>query len=108
MPLKVEIYDKDRNTWRTTGTLNPGDPAGSLSDNKEGRRQIYLFECARDDSHSGIYRSLGGIDVERSEMRGVSTLGLSPIAELRKGDYYILSAKTDKSIEERLVRFTHI
>ena len=62
MPLRVQI--KIENKWYNSGLLRPGDAPGSMSDNKLGKqREVYMFECSKDDTHSTLLRSKKGIDV---------------------------------------------
>jgi len=108
MPLKIEVYTE---VWTTIGYLNPGDRPGSISDNKpNGSRDIYLFECSEDGSSSAIYRSGLGLDSEISVIREVITdfSKLEIVKTLKKDEEpYVMRVKTDKSLVERKLRFTH-
>jgi hypothetical protein len=69
-PLRIEIYNPELSRWIQVGEVKPGDPSGSISDNKpDGTRDIYLFECAPDNSKSTIYRSGLGLDTEVEQGR---------------------------------------
>ena len=106
-PLSLEIY-KDGN-WSKVGEIKPGDPTGSISDNTETGREIYLFECSPDDLGSVIYRSKGGIDKTIGSERQVIMADDEIIKELQKGDApYEMEIKTDISTESKRIRFTHI
>lgn len=109
MTLTIEAFDPERKEWIKLPELNPGDRPGSVSQNKpDGSREVYLFECAPDDSHSTIYRSALGVDAATSDKRIVTTGGLEVIRELRRGEEpYILTLLTDVSSQRRIVRFTH-
>jgi len=109
MPLTLEMYSQ-RTGWTRVCQVNPGNPLGSLSDNKpNGRRDVYLFECMPDNSKSVIYHSRAGLDTERGITRNLVTKGLDVITELRVGDKpYEIRLKTDSSPEPRQIRFTHI
>ena len=107
MPLKIEIKD-EREQWVTAGYVRRNDAPGSMSDNTNGERELYVFRCEFDDSKSTIYRSVGGIDREVMDLRTVSSLGLSVVRELSKGDApYGITVKMDRSNKAREVRFTH-
>lgn len=107
-PLNIEVYNPERSDWIKAGELKPGDRPGSMSQNKpDGSRDIYMFECALDDSHSTIYRSALGADTEIGDARLVTTTGLEVVKELRKGDQpFILTLRPDERVR-RMARFTH-
>ncbi len=108
MSLKVEVYTSD-GKWILVKTLNPGDRPGSISNTIEGRRDVYLFECSKDDTYSALYRSKFGLDSEHKDLRIVSSIGMELIKKLEEGDSpYELRVKTDQSSKERQIRFTHI
>ena len=108
-PLRVETYSQDMSKWVQVSEIKPTDPPGSVSQNKpDGNREIYLFECAKDDSHSTIYRSKGGVDTEIGKHRVVMSENFEAIKTLKKGDKpFTLTLKTDVSPQRRLIRFTH-
>lgn len=107
-PLHINIYDSEAG-WGLVGKVGPDDPQGSVSNNKpDGSREVYLFDCAFDDSKSTIYRSPAGIDWEVGPTRAVASTGrLEIVKELKPGESYELLVKTDKSPEPRRLRFTH-
>jgi len=108
MPLKLEIYGPD-GSWIEIGKVKPGDLPGSISDNKpDGSRDIYIFGCLLDDSKSVIYRSKAGLDGEIGLVRVLTSADLETVAELKRGDTHEMRIKTDRSPEERRIRFTHI
>lgn len=106
MPLLVEVYQESRG-WVHIGTINPGEPAGSISDNHEGQRDVYLFTCLRDDSQSIIYRSKRGLDIESGKVRDIISNEFDIIRRLAKRDSYEMQVKTDASPKPRRIRFTH-
>lgn len=108
-PLNIEVYNSERSSWVPVGEVKPGDRPGSISQNKpDGIREIYMFDCAPDNSHSTIYKSTFGADAAISDIRIVTTEGLEVIKDLRKGDEpFILTVGTDISPQRRIVRFTH-
>ncbi|MEK7182805.1 MAG: hypothetical protein AAB694_01460 [Patescibacteria group bacterium] len=109
-PLSLEAYNPDKNSWITLDEIKPLDRPGSISDNRpDGERDIYLLECAPDDSHSTIYRSKLGVDVDlTSQIRSVtSASGLEVIKELKKGESFEMDVKTDRSSQPSRIRFTH-
>lgn len=109
-PLKVEV-SRTGTEWVQAGPLiKPGDPSGSMSNNKEdGSRELYFFECSPDDSRSTIYKSGAGFDVDLGLLRAseIDTSRLEVIRELLKGETYEMEVKTDRSLEKIKVRFTH-
>lgn len=112
-PLSVEVYNPAARRWVKAGPdVKPGDPPGSISDNKpDGSRDIYMFECAQDDSQSTIYHSGFGLDteLEGGKLRAVVTdpSRLEIVKELGKGESFEMTIKTDKSPNPRKIRFTH-
>lgn len=108
-PLNLETYGPNMN-WIKIGEVEPGDPPGSMSNNKpDGSRDIYIFECLPDDSKSVIYRSRAGLDTEIGPVRALTTTGADIIKEIKRGDEpYEMKIKTDKSPEPRQIRFTHV
>ncbi len=108
MPLKLETYNRETKSWIEVGVLHPGSYPGSISNISQGSRQIYLFECAKDDSHSAIYRSLAGVDIEEGITREVISTRFVKLMELKRRESYVLEVKTDKSPEKRPIKFTHI
>ncbi len=111
MALLIEVYGNGR--WNRVGNICPGDPSGSMSDNKpDGKRELYLFECTLDGSESRIYRSRAGLDREfmAGQLRESTIInGLEVVKVLKRRDEpYILEIKTDGSPEPRRVRFTHV
>jgi len=108
-PLSVEVYREDQNEWVGVGEINPGNRPGSISDNKpDESRDLYIFECSKDDSQSTIYRSKGGVDTEKGDMRAVIALGgLSIVKELKRGESYEMKVRTDVGREPRKIRFSH-
>lgn len=108
-PLELEIRHPLTKEWVKAGEVKPGDQPGSISDNIQQGRQVYLFSCKKDDSGSIIYRSKLGVDVDLSNTaRLVSNLtGFETVKELSKGESFEMSVKTDRSPEPRHIRFTH-
>lgn len=111
-PLRIEAYNSERSRWIQVGEVKPGDPPGSISDNKSDRtRDIYLFGCAPDNSKSIIYRSGLGLDteVERGRLRVImpDPSRLEIVKELNPGESYEMTIKTDRNAEPRQIRFTH-
>lgn len=106
MPSLLEVYDKDR--WVTVGCMLPGERPGSVSDNQPRGRDVYIFECALDDSRSMLYRSRFGIDMDDSSTRRIDAAGREVVKELVKGESYETTIKTDKSPEPRRIRFRHV
>lgn len=107
-PLNVEVYNAQRNEWIRAGEVKPGDPPGSISQNKpDGSREVYLFQCEPDDKSSVIYRSEAGIDVANPQIRVIDSVGLEEVARLTEAESHTISVKTDVSDARRVIRFTH-
>lgn len=110
-PLRIEAYRGDISRWVQVGEVKPGDPSGSVSQNKpDGTRALYLFECAPDDSQSTIYRAKFGADVDMGKLRAVISdrNNWEIIRVLKEGEPpYRLTLKTDVSPQRRIIRFSH-
>jgi hypothetical protein len=107
-PLSVEVCQKGSDVWTALPILEPGDRPGSISDNPaNGTRQVYMFECAKDDSYSRLLRSKGGIDAATPTTRKIIPLaGFEEVKTLRRGESYELEI-TSPSQKQLKVRFTH-
>lgn len=108
-PLHIEVFNPGNKEWVRAGEVHPTDPKGSMSDNKPNGRDVYIFECAKDDSKSTIYRSGLGIDIEVGKFREISmdASRLEIVKELKDGESFEIEVKTDRSPEKRKIRFTH-
>lgn len=104
-PLNLEVFNPQGSEWRKVGELKPGQPPGSISQNKpDGSREIYFFECNSDDSESIIYRSKAGVDAATSHVRSVGTAGLETVRVLKNGESHTISIKVDTSDVRRIIR----
>lgn len=113
-PLNIEVYVPERSKWiGVSPQLKPGDRPGSISDNKpDSSRDIYLFECAPDDSKSTISRSGFGADteLEQERLRAVfpDPSKMEVVKELRKGETYEMTVRSDRNPQQPTqIRFTH-
>ena len=111
-PLRIEAYNPEVDKWAFVGEIKPNDPPGSVSDNKpDGKRDVYLFECEKDDSKSIIYRSGFGADIELEggKLRKVEMdpSRLEVVKEIKPGESHEMTIKTDRSPVPVLLRFTH-
>lgn len=110
-PLHIEIFHPEYKEWLRVGKVHPTDPPGSISDNKpDGKRDLYQFECEKDDSKSTIYRSGLGVDMEvgtRFREAIIDPSKLEIVKELKKGESFEMDVKSDKSPTSRKIRFTH-
>lgn len=109
-PLHVEVFHSIDKKWLRVGEVHSTDPAGSMSDNKpNGQRDLYRFECAKDDSKSTIYRCGISIDREIGVFREVLTdvSKMEVVKELKNEESFEINVKTDKSSESIKIRFTH-
>ena len=109
MSLRLELYLQGRN-WIKVGELLPGMRPGSIFYNRpDGRRDVYVFECERDNSKSVIYRSTCGLDLEVDTIRALHTQGLEVVKELTAlQPSYELEVRTYKNQTFKRIRFTHI
>lgn len=110
MPLSVEI--KINEIWRPISTVSPGGQAGSISNNRaDGERELYILECASDDTSSTISKSEGGMDSSGQDERDRVVLSVRSdvIAVLRENDKpFELTVTPDNSTESRTFRFAHV
>ncbi|MFH1630862.1 MAG: hypothetical protein ABIA21_01405 [Candidatus Aenigmatarchaeota archaeon] len=107
-PLRVDIYKSDPGEWIEMGRVSPGDRPGSISDNNQTGRDVYLFECRPDDSKSIIYKSGLGFDVEVRNTRAiVDPQGMEIISVLGKtSEPHELEVTPSCGVKIKL-RFTH-
>ena len=107
-PCEVEIRPRGEEEWLKFNAIKPGDPPGSISDVSKGQRDIYLFDCAPDNSKSTIYRSRLGVDwVVDEATRVVTPLeDVDVIKELKKGESFELEVTTERG-HSGTFRFTH-
>lgn len=106
----METFHPIDQKWIRVIAVHPTDPMGSLSNNKsDGSRDLYLYECAKDDSKSTIYTSGVGADAEAGRFRAVllNRSKLKVVKELREGEVFEMEVVTDRVKEKRKVRFTH-
>lgn len=106
MTLRIESLDYNSGKWILVANIKSGERPGSFSDVRETERQVYLFETK--EKFSRIYKSKRGIDLSNKEVREIVTEGLVLLKELKEREEYIIQLKTDRSKEERKVRFTHV
>ena len=107
-PLRVEIYTEDCG-WVKVNDLAPGRRPGSLSDNHDGQRDLYIFECSKRDSKSVIYRARNTADVEVGDLRAIlASPDIEIVKELEKGEEYELEIQTDHSSVKRRIKFRHV
>jgi hypothetical protein len=108
IPLLLEVYNPHLKTWVEAGRVSPGDPPGSMSNNTlDGSRELYIFECAVDDSTSTIYVVPGKGDVATTHVRAVLNNRQEWLVfkKLRKNQVLELTVKTDRSPQSRKLRF---
>lgn len=114
MPLRIEAYDTSLNQWLSSPDLGPSDNPGSMSSNlNDGKRVLYVFYCADDDSHSVINRMPSPEKRTQLLIRrvGLKDLADAPrVATLRRGDEpYRVTVQSDTSEGvRRIIRFTHL
>lgn len=102
----------NKEEWVNVGEVGPNDLPGTLSNNlPDGTRDVYVFSCSKDDSHSEIRKLPLGFETEIGYMRVFDQNDLDRaevVATLRRNDPpYRISLKTDVSLQRKIVRFTH-
>lgn len=80
--VRAEVQVKGR--WVPVGTVTRDTPLGSMSDTG-ARREVFVFGFI--DGVPGVWRSTGGIDVERGTERAIFGTGLERLADLTEGPY---------------------
>lgn len=103
MPLILEV-SADGSEWKRAAVLNPGDREGSVSDCRDGRRDVILFRC--EAGRSVICMSAAGMDHESGGERTVVTLGTTELAVLAEGESFELDVTSDRGASYR-VRWRH-
>lgn len=99
MPLILEV-SADGSGWRRAATLNPGDPEGSICDNRDDGRDVLMFRC--EPRRSVIRRSSGGVDFEVGPERVIMPLGLEELAVLADGESFERDVTTGRGVSCRV------
>ena len=111
-PCELEVYIPTQEKWVKVIENKLGDPPGSFSNVKpDGKREIYLVECAKDDSQTTISRSGLGVDAElgeRGELRVVipDSERMEVVKSIRKGESFEMEIATDRGTHSK-IRITH-
>lgn len=113
-PLRIEAFAfvGNQEEWVKVGEVGPNELPGTLANNlPDGTRDVYVFSCSKDDSHSEIRKLPLGFDIEIGHMRVIDQNDLDRtevVVTLRRNDPpYRISLKTDVSPQRKIVRFTH-
>lgn len=110
MPLIVEAYDKETQSWIEVVEIMPGDPPGSVTDNNlVSGDELYLFICDESDRFSSVYRSVGGVDQE--VLGPLQFLGIDEmikIKEIKNGETFEKDIFTEISPTTRHIRLRHL
>ncbi len=80
--LEMKIDD----IWTQIGSISEIEPSGSISNEEDDGRQVYMFGWHEGDGPC-VWRSLGGSDLANDVIREISTLGLEKLADLKEGPY---------------------
>lgn len=104
--LLIEMR-KENQEWLRTPSLKQNDPPGSMSNNTETGRDLYLFQCLGD--YSVISKSNVGMDAEvnNGKNRLVISNNFSPVSILKNGESFVMKMKMDNMSTEIDVMFTH-
>ncbi len=107
-PCEVEVRPKGQKQWVKLGTIKPGDLPGSILDVSKGQRDVYVFDCAPDNSKSTIYRSRFGADWDAGKAARVAALleGIDVVKEIKQGESHELEVTTERG-HPGTYRFTH-
>lgn len=112
MPLIVSFWDDEKAEWRELNTLYPNDLPGSVSDHPIiGGRNLYLFECDADDSHSRFYQSIATTDEDLGAIRRISSDKgfLNVIRVLGDEEVFEKTIITDRMLRTPVkLRFRHV
>lgn len=80
-PRKVVVEVRRADTWHPIGSLSEDEPAGSISAQKDGVREVYIFGW-RDNEGPAVWRSKAGFDVANAAVRTITSTGLELVADL--------------------------
>lgn len=103
-PTELEIFIKKRG-WIKVAEAGPNDPPGSLSNSKkDGSRDLYLIECAKDDSRTTLYLLGYGLDADLGKVRlaKIDPTKLKVIKEIKRGDSFEMEITTDRGIHTKI------
>lgn len=105
MPLLAQVMDRKTNSILLSKFLPPGSYPGTVSNNKDGARELYIFECVPDDTSSRLCRSTGGVDIALSN--GARLVrpenGLELVRTLRKGERCAIDLISPSGAEIKLL-----
>ncbi len=73
--LTVEMLRPDSKQWADIGPITLGDRDGSISDNHQEGRDIYVFGVDPIENQGYIKKSTFGIDIIEGEERGLDSAG---------------------------------
>lgn len=105
--LRVELQIPNTDEWTRLNDIRLGDRDGTVSDNHETGRDVFLFGVDPIENQGYVKKSVLGVDATESSTRMVSSAGFVTIAALETGESYELTVHTDKSPEPRRLRFTY-
>jgi|GEM_PF-2075308 len=105
--IRLEIKNSRSGEWVHVGAVTLGDPDGSISDNNQAGRDVYLFGVDPIANIGYIKRSESGIDTANSKTRSINSAGFVTIAALHHLESHELTVNTDLSTAARCIRFTY-
>jgi hypothetical protein len=106
-PLIAEIFvqEKEKGEWRNFATIKPGE-SRSIEDYSTGKKQVVVFDCAKDDSYSSIRR--GEFNPIQAIRAVVPPAELNAQTILREGGFPLeIDIKTNNSATFRKIKLTH-
>lgn len=106
--LRVEIRNPETGDWFSVQGIQPGDRDGTVSDNTQHGRDVYLFGIDGVENQGYIKRSIAGMDTASGSTRRIDSAGFVTVAALKPGEAYELTVKTDASLEPRTLRLTYL
>jgi len=105
--LMIEMLAPDG--WRVVAVLDEDMPAGSISNNASGHREVIRFHWV--GNHALIERSLAGADttIETPEgpLRAITTAGFEILAHLLPGEEFEMPVMTDGMTRVEKTRFRY-
>jgi hypothetical protein len=107
MPLKVEMGDGT--TWKEIVVLTPDKRPAAMADNGPAR-EVYLFTCSKDDSHSRLLRAeaeRGTRHLDLTDPGVINRLDFRIVTTLRRGDSHEVRIIAEDRSKQTL-RFSHV
>ena len=106
--MLLHIETSIEGSWKEIAVLKPGDQPGSMSNLKEdGSREIYVFECDRNDRDSTVFKSRAGIDIVEGATREILSTHYDIVQTLTAGQSLELNMRSPRMQEPKPIRLSH-